>query len=104
MDQDGPWSWRRSPFWKDVHPRLAALENMTWAEIPETGSHAIASKDMPHPAQKRLEELQLDDVDEIWSLRVSSRQRIWGIRDGRSLKLLWWDPNHKVFPSPKKHT
>ena len=55
-------------------------------------------------AQKRLVEMKLDDVDEVHSLRLSGVHRVWGILTENVLTLLWWDPNHEVCPSLKKHT
>ena len=48
--------------------------------------------------------LQLDDNETLISLRLKGRQRVWGIRILSVLNLLWWDPEHEVFHSEKKHT
>jgi len=79
---------------------------MTWAEISKDKKkyHPIRVDKLATEARKRLEELRQDDVDVLWSLRVQGKPRIWGIREGRVLKLLWWDPNHEVCPSKLKHT
>lgn len=89
---------------RDLHDRLGNLETMTWAQIPSTGSHPIPISDLSKEAQARLRELRIDDVDELYSLRLAGRPRCWGIRRGEVLELLWWDPEHRVCPSHKKHT
>jgi hypothetical protein len=55
-------------------------------------------------AQRRLTEIDRDEQAQLFSIRIAAKKRIWGIRDIVILRLLWWDPNHEVCPSPKKHT
>ena len=42
----------------------------------------------------------------VWivSFHITGKERIWAIRSGERVFLLWWDPNHEIYPSPKKHT
>lgn len=106
MDFDGPWS----PVSMDqrllvyVIRKLSEYESMTWGAIEGAHSHAIDVWQIGKQAQNRLIELRQDDIEELFSLRLSGRERVWGIRDGRILKLLWWDPEHQVYPVRKKHT
>jgi hypothetical protein len=55
-------------------------------------------------AQDRLTEISLDDLDELTSLHLTGKGRVWGIIDQGVMNLLWWDPEHQVCPSHKKHT
>lgn len=106
-DLRGPWCWSRldGDTQLEVLRRLGSLETMTWADIVQgTGSHPISLGDLIKPAQERLIEIGQDDVDELFSLRVSGKCRIWGIRDNEVLRVLWCDPEHEVCPSLKKHT
>lgn len=77
---------------------------MTWLDHGRKGSHLIAVSDLAKNAQRRLEEIGQADVDEVYSLRFGGQKRIIGIRSGDALKILWWDPEHQVCPSQKKHT
>jgi hypothetical protein len=77
---------------------------MTWAQIMGTGSHPIPVGDITPDAQRRLEAIGQADVDELFSLRFTGRERLWGIRDRHTLKVLWWDPGHEICPSTKKGT
>ncbi len=80
---------------------------MTWNQILIDGkkkSHAIQINQLTSQARRRLTELRLDDVDELVSLGLSGKERIFGIRDRHVLMLLWWDPNHQVCPARKKYT
>lgn len=109
MDHEGPFGWGRMTRQKllTVHQRLANLESMTWHEILIMGkkaNHAVQVEQMSKAAQNRLLELELDDVDELVSLRVTGKERVWGIRHGGLCNILWWDPEHEVCPSNKKNT
>jgi hypothetical protein len=45
-----------------------------------------------------------DDEDQISRLRVTGRGRLYGFRRDERFYALWWDPEHAIYPSPKKHT
>jgi hypothetical protein len=55
-------------------------------------------------ARRRLIQLKLEDIDELLSLRLSGKQRVWGILSEGVAALLWWDPDHRICPSRLKHT
>ena len=99
------WGWHHC---KDAEmaigllKRLSILEKMTWEQlIAPDKSHYIDFDKLCPEARRRLSELKLDDIDELFSLRVFSEKRVWGILDGHVLKILWWDPKHKVYPVEK---
>ena len=105
----GPYGWheldRKKLF--EVHEKLRGFESQTWHEILIDGkqrNHYVEVTKLAPEARKRLQELRLDDIDELVSLRLSARERIWGILESGVLKLLWWDPQHRVCPSKKRHT
>ena len=108
LDTDGPWGWKQiniETIWKDIYAKLANFETMTWAVIKQSGSHLVAKSDIDSKAQRRLKKInQQDDIDELFSLRLTGKKRIWGIMDQNTLKILWWDPNHTVCQAQKKHT
>jgi hypothetical protein len=106
VDLGGPWCWSAlgGDALREVLQRMRELESMTWLAIADTGSHAIDVAGLCKRARDRLMEIQQDDVDQVYSLRVTGRRRIFGIRDGGVLRILWWDPEHEVCPAPKKHT
>lgn len=84
--------------------RLQSVESMAFPELRSAGCHEVAVESLSKQARDRLLELQHDDVDELYSLRITGRERVIGIRHGSVVKLLWWDPFHEVYPSPKRHT
>ncbi len=109
LDFDGPWGWGKmdAKTLKYVHGKLAQFETMTWAEVnhPNTGCHPIKIKDLCSEAQKRLAEIKIIEFEEeLFSLRLSGKERLWGIREHHLFKILWWDPRHDVYPVSKKHT
>jgi hypothetical protein len=92
---------------RTIHQKLLHLESMTWQEILVKGRkhyHLIEKTQLCSSAQAHLEEMAIDDIDELLSLRLSGTERIWGILDRGIVQLLWWDPNHEICPSPLKHT
>lgn len=87
----------------EIFDRLKHFESMTWADI-KGDSHNVSKDRLIKAAQVKLEILNIIDIDELFSLRLSGTNRIWGILDRHYFKILWWDPEHKICPSNKKHT
>jgi len=90
---------------------------MTWAEIKSasggkrvgTNHHQIPIMDLCKDAQERLAEFNRDDIDDVFSLRLTGTIRVYGYKDGRIFRVLWYDPHHgdpkkAVCPSIKRHT
>ena len=106
LDIEGLWGWNndelKSLLWTEIVPKLQNFETMTWAEINQAAGgrkhgnnhHSVSVEGLTRKAQKRLSEINQDDVDEIFSFRLTGKKRIYGIREGRVLKLLWYDPFH----------
>ena len=105
-----PFGWHALDFGKATYVRekLAHFESMTWSEILVKGkkhNHSINVEDLCPAARERLRNIRQDDVEDLVSLSLSGRERVWGILEGAGvLKVLWWDPDHRVCPSVKKHT
>ena len=112
VDWDANWKgWKELNVdgWQKVIKKLGQFESRTWGQIedgdPNDSSHLVATTDCPNPeVLRRLQDIKQDDTDYLFSLRLSSRERIYGILDGPVLKILWYDPEHAIWPSPKKHT
>lgn len=86
-----------------IREKLANFETMTWSEIlvkAKKQNHSIRVSDISAEAQLRLEEKGLA-LDEVVSLRLTGKERVFGYLESGVLVLLWWDPNHEVCPSLK---
>ncbi len=57
-------------------------------------SHPVKIRELTVQAKERLGRIRQDDVSELFSLRLEATARIYGIRDRRALKLLWYDRYH----------
>lgn len=97
---------------KEVMEKMIAYSSMTWAEIKKqthdggkSKHHEIDVTLLSPEAEERIKAKKLDeDTDSIFSFALQNKLRILGIRDGRYFHVLWYDPNHRVCPSQKKHT
>ncbi len=93
---------------KELVSELKAYEGLTWNEILSasggkkkgrgTNNHSIQISELIQEAQKRLVELNFDNEDVIFSLRISARKRLWGFRQGNILEIVWFDTNHEIYP------
>ncbi|MBX9298236.1 hypothetical protein K5M33_14105 [Chromobacterium vaccinii] len=105
VDRTGPFAW---PIGQEIEVKILAklhqFDSMKWPTIEGDDHHFIETKRLSKEAQDRLADLKQDDVDGVFSFHFSGKRRIIGIRSGDIVKLLWWDPEHKVCVSHKKHT
>lgn len=77
---------------------------MTWGGILDAAggkkpghgnnSHAIPRDGFTRLAQKRLE-TQGVFSDDLFSLRLEQTIRLYGVRDGHYLQIVWFDPYHE---------
>jgi hypothetical protein len=95
-DKDGPFSWDaiyQSDDLTDVIQRLSAVESLTEKNIQESGSHRIELSALSKAAQDRLVKIKHDDLDSLFSIRVTGKKRIFCIHHGNIMRVLWYDPN-----------
>lgn len=93
-------------FWRKIFPKLKHFETKTWIEIEKeqygkngkTKHHFIAIEKIIEDAQRRLKTLNLNDIDELFSIRLDGELRIWGIRKSSYLQVLWFDFQHEICP------
>ncbi len=107
IDMDGDFGWKsineRDKILKIID-RLKSFESMTWADIVGSDNHSIPIYNLSHGAKKRLSQINIHEIEELFSFHLTGKERIWGIREEEKCKILWWDPDHLVCPSIKKHT
>lgn len=112
VDHDSPWCFD-SVGGEDlcgILRHLRDFESMTTGEL-FPGSRSYPGKDYTvakiptTAAHGRLEALGLNDMTKISVLRLSGEGRLYGFRDdGNIFHVIWWDPEHQIWPSLKKHT
>lgn len=110
VDHDGPWSFEKidGSILRDLMAKLASFESMTVNEIfrngEEPGKHYDVEK-LPNPmSRERLEELSLSDMTKISRLRLGGKVRLYGFMEGNCFHVVWWDPEHQIWPSQKRNT
>lgn len=100
--------------WKEIIKKLIDFERQeTWSVILQapnnkrrsnTKNHAISIDSMIKEAQKRIIDLQLDEFDSFYSLHLTGTERLWGYIQEGIFYVIWYDQNHEICPSKKKHT
>ena len=106
VDDGGDWGFNRyngCDALRNLVPLLKKRETAKWSELEKQGSHPVACDRLIVSARQRLAEIDIE-VEELYSLRIDGRSRFWGVRENNLFRVLWFDQNHEVCPSPKKHT
>jgi hypothetical protein len=104
LDRAGKWGWSKcaASDHDQLHEKCKGWETMRASEIfGHSGNKLIPLGKLSPAARTRLREIDLDDLDGLWELRVSGARRIWGTRIGHVFYAIWWDPSHTVCPSLK---
>jgi hypothetical protein len=109
MEYSDPFGWHvvGGAKLREIREKIVHFERKTWNDIlvrEKHWNHAVATTSLSKAARDRLKHLNLDDLEELVSLRLTGPERVWGYRIGFVLHVLWWDPDHQVCPSPLKHT
>ena len=89
--------------------KLSHFEDSTWEKLKreqfgkrgKSKHHYQDVSQINKDAQKRLIELNLDDVD-LFTFRLEGSIRVWGILDRGVFSLLWFDPYYEIYPSNSK--
>ncbi len=111
-DIEGEWSWGKRSCLTDnwdgeLHPFLIEYAEKTWLQIysERTGGSNRRQKhifynvpDICEEAQLRLLELEQDDVDCVFRFRLAGKKRLYGVQRMPSFFVLWWDPEHNIYP------
>jgi len=105
MDTSGFWPCTISIL-KNIEKRLHEFERIRWSEL--TGSsHSLPVNKIIPKAQDRLLDLGYSDYETLYQLDIKDgygKQRLWGLRVENIFRILWWDPNHEIYPVEKRHT
>ncbi|WP_158230828.1 hypothetical protein [Frankia sp. CcI49] len=107
VDTGGPWAITADT-WPEVIGHLRDVESMTVNEIFSNGEEP--GKDYPlnegfpreSAANKRWSDLELDDQDRVSRIRFGGKLRLYGLRVDNVFHIIWWDREHRVWPSKKR--
>lgn len=105
VDLDGEWTWTALPAERlpEVLDKLAQFEKMDYTSLRNFRSiHAVHT--LVKDARDRLVDIQRDDVDRLFSYHIMGRERVWCAEYDGIMFVLWWDPLHTVYDTPKKRT
>lgn len=109
-----PWNWDLKG--KEAHEILGYLEGLsrkTWGEVDQerTGNrdrhrkhHSMSVSRLSKEARDRLKERFKDEElpEALYRFRLEGKVRLWGIRSGRTFKIIWYDRDHQVYPTERK--
>lgn len=115
-DRKDSWSWGQHRDWcapgrqGDAHCEIKStmiyMSALRWHEIHSqmTGGgerhrkhHSQSFDSLCDEAQARWIEIDRTE-DELFRFRCGGRQRIWGFREGHVFFVVWWDPEHQIYP------
>ena len=109
-DLTGSWASGASRGWTTdqweitVAPKLAEWGQLTWAEIDSLSTsnghkmhHAMPIEVLSDDARERLQELK-NTSEMLFRFRLGNRPRLWGRRVVAEFRILWFDPEHEVYP------
>jgi hypothetical protein len=107
LEHAGNWSWGSADegVVRQIITFVNEMERLTWAQIKaQTHSgghfkhHAISIDSLCTEAKRRLQDLRLDDLDELFAFRLGSRRRLWGAVHNGVFYPVWWDADHQTYP------
>ncbi len=109
LDLQGPYGFEilKADDALELAQRLGSTELRTWNEIfasDKANNHPNQVERFSKEAKKRLRELKRDDFDELHSIRLSGKGRLYGVLREGVFYIIWWDRDHQVYPSKKKNT
>jgi hypothetical protein len=109
-DKDGPWGFGHleSDAICELLAQLVKFESMTVNEAFHAGDYPGKCYDLdalPNQlARERLDVLNLADQTKIWRLRISGTGRLYGFLTGNVFHVVFWDPDHEIWPSQLRNT
>ena len=111
FDFNGPWCLAESDSAVIVKlmSRVCQMETMTPGEVfrPPTGPGVDYGDPALLPntdAYQRLVDLGLSDETNISRLRINGEQRLYGFRRDPEFYAVFWDPQHRIWPSKRRNT
>lgn len=106
VDKNGPFKWPKGENEElKIVGKLHDFDSMSWFSIEGKQHHYLSGDSLSREAKKRLEQIGRDDeIESLFSFHLKGKPRLIAIRYSNVANLLWYDPEHAVAPSRKKHT
>lgn len=114
VDRDGEFAF--DPARKDFDSKLfieklISYSSMTWQQIMQqthddgkSKNHFLSPKSLSKKALERIEKRRLTDIDSLFSLALTNKTRVIGLRDGAEFQIIWYDAEHDFAVSVKRNT
>jgi hypothetical protein len=87
-----------------VQEKLSQFETMTWNEIfvvAKKQNHDIPVADLRCEKARRWMNRNMPGQPTLWTLRLSGAERVWGIFSEGAYQVLFWDPEHLIYPTSR---
>lgn len=90
--------------------KMISYSRLSWQEIKrqthdksgKSKNHFIPADELSKEAQERIKILHLEEYsDSIFSFAFLNKLRIFGYRENEYFYVLWYDPNHEIYPVEK---
>lgn len=109
VDHEGDWGFGdvTGAQMQQLLQRLGHFETMTVGELFNPGSavgKVYEVPELPAAALQRLTAIDRDDEVSLHALRCTGPVRVHGFLREHVFHVLWYDPEHEVWPSKKRNT
>jgi hypothetical protein len=87
-----------------VQVKPSELERQTWAEIfvkRKHWNHSVPVSQLKCPEARKWMRRNMPDQTELWTLRLSGAERVWGVFGQGTYLLVFWDPDHLIWDTPR---
>ena len=88
---------------KEIIKKLNSYRTWKWTDIERshnglsTGIMDISKLDVKGIVADHLEFIKKIETDQLYKIEINNHHRIWGIREGSCLFLIWNDPEHRFY-------
>lgn len=109
VDHGSRWDFRsvEPDLLCEILVKLAHCESMTLNEVRNTRKFLV-EYDLPgklcKEALDRLAVMRRDDMTKIHRLDFKGKQRLYGFLEGNVFNVVWWDPEHEIWPWVPRNT
>lgn len=88
-----------------IRQKLAEYEAKDWNQIwitEKKHNHHVEVSTFDCPDAREWMRRNLPDQDVLWRLRLTGKERVWGIYREGVFHIIFWDPEHLIKLAPKK--